>query len=273
MGVDDWTFGSHLMTFQNVRLRLMSLKWDAHCVMWAEPAVCARMSHISGNTCIRTGACVDQVRSWEGLWSEMENLGWFYWRMALSRNFWKRPPKMVLTITRGCIRRQSTRTARHRFPKPPKIPRRGHECGTLTGRGRFLTAVTFSFWGLSASSWRMSNHGEDLTAADNRLGHCWRDHHKTLKTRHSSNTIVCHGINRSFRNGCTRAAGPTWEQTHPLTPKQEALLTGCILGNSKKRTSLQHPGRCRKTQQSLLTQISRMWCLLRPSPFWRYRGD
>lgn len=58
---------------------------------------------------------------------------------------------------------------------------------------------------------------------------CWRDHHKTLKTRHSSNTKVCHGINRSFRNGCTR--------THPPTPKQEALLTGCILGNSKKRIS------------------------------------
>lgn len=61
--------------------------------------------------------------------------------------------------------------------------------------------------------------------------------HKTLKTRHSSNTKVCHGINRSFRNGRTR--------THPLAPKQEALLTRqqqeanlCrILADAVKRSS------------------------------------
>lgn len=59
---------------------------------------------------------------------------------------------------------------------------------------------------------------------------------------------VCHGINQSFQHGHTRAAGR--EQTHPLTPNQEVLLTGCILGNSKKRISLQLAGRCRQTRQS-----------------------
>lgn len=45
---------------------------------------------------------------------------------------------------------------------------------------------------------------------------------------------VCHGINQRFH---TRAAALTRELTRPLTPKQEVLLSGCFLGNSKKRIS------------------------------------
>lgn len=59
-----------------------------------------------------------------------------------------------------------------------------------------------------------------------------------LKTRHSSHK-VCNDINQSFQHGHTRATGPTRERTRPLTPKQEVLLTGCILGNSEERISLQ----------------------------------
>lgn len=148
---------------------------------------------------------------------------------------------------------------------------RGYECGTVTGRGCFLTEVTFSFWGWNASA-RDQQHAHQSTARTR-----WRPTlvWDSLLAQPSQNVKdetllkhkVCHGIDQSFRHGCTRAAGPAREQTHPLTPKQEVLLTSCILGNSKERISLQHPGRCRKTRQSLLTRISRTWCLLRLSPF------